>query len=84
MRLRVVRHRAPKKSSWLDKVGGFLETAGAHIVNGLASLSNAMVHHPGEAASLVGGLLLTEVSTLGEGTAWFSTPPESAPSAACR
>jgi hypothetical protein len=27
-----------------------------------------MVHHPGETASLVGGLLLTEVSTLGEGT----------------
>lgn len=59
---------APKKSSWLDKVGGFLETAGAHIVNGLASFGNAMVHHPGETASLVGGLLLTEVSTLGEGT----------------
>jgi hypothetical protein len=59
---------APKKSSWLDKVGGFLETAGAHVVNGLASFGNAMVHHPGETASLVGGLLLTEVSTLGEGT----------------
>jgi hypothetical protein len=26
------------------------------------------VHHPGETASLVGGLLLTDVSTLGEGT----------------
>jgi hypothetical protein len=58
---------APKKSSWLDKVSGFLEDAGAHVVNGLASFGNAMVHHPGETASLVGGLLLTEVSTLGEG-----------------
>jgi hypothetical protein len=27
----------PKKSSWLDKLGGFLEDAGAHVVNGLAS-----------------------------------------------
>lgn len=59
---------APKKSSWLDKVGSFLETAGAHVVNGLASFGNAMMHHPGETASLAGGLLLTEVSTLGEGT----------------
>jgi uncharacterized protein YukE len=59
---------APKKSSWLDKLGGFLEDAGAHVVNGLASFGNAMVHHPRETASLVGGLLLTEVSTLGEGT----------------
>jgi hypothetical protein len=59
---------APKKSSWLDKLGGFLEDAGAHVVNSLASFGNAMAHHPGEAASLVGGLLLTEVSTLGEGT----------------
>jgi uncharacterized protein YukE len=58
---------APKKSSWLDKLGGFLEDAGAHVLNGLASFGNAMVHHPGETASLVGGLLLTEVSTLGEG-----------------
>ncbi|GGK95986.1 putative T7SS-secreted protein [Mangrovihabitans endophyticus] len=58
---------APKKSSWLGKLGGFLETAGAHVVNGLASFGNAMAHHPGETASLVGGLLLTEVSTLGEG-----------------
>jgi uncharacterized protein YukE len=58
---------APKKSSWLDKLGGFLEDAGAHVVNGLASFGNAMMHHPGETASLVGGLLLTEVSTLGEG-----------------
>jgi hypothetical protein len=59
---------APKKSSWLDELGGFLEDAGAHVVNSLASFGNAMVRHPGEAASLVGGLLLTEVSTLGEGT----------------
>jgi type VII secretion system ESX-1 substrate len=58
---------APGKSSLLDKVGGFLEDAGAHVVNGLASFGNAMVHHPGETASLVGDLLLTEVSTLGEG-----------------
>jgi hypothetical protein len=58
---------APKRSNWLDKAGGFLETAGAHVVNGFASFGNAMVHHPGETASLVGGLLLTEVSTLGEG-----------------
>lgn len=57
-----------EKSSWLDKAGGFLETAGAHVVNGLASFGNAAVHHPGETASLVGGLLLTEFSTLGEGT----------------
>ncbi|UQU64316.1 polymorphic toxin type 28 domain-containing protein [Couchioplanes caeruleus] len=59
---------APNKSSWLDKVGGFLQDAGARAVNGLASFGNAMVHHPGETASLVGGLLLTEVSALGEGT----------------
>lgn len=58
---------APKKSSWLDDLGAFLKDAGARVVNGLASFGNAMVHHPGETASLAGGLLLTEVSTLGEG-----------------
>jgi hypothetical protein len=27
---------APKKSSWLDRLGGFLENARAHVVNGLS------------------------------------------------
>jgi hypothetical protein len=38
---------APEKSSWLDEVGDLLHDTGGHIVNGVASFGNAMLHHPG-------------------------------------
>jgi hypothetical protein len=38
---------APEKSSWLDEAGDLLHDAGGHIVNGVASVGNAILHHPG-------------------------------------
>ncbi|WP_433371358.1 putative T7SS-secreted protein [Actinoplanes sp. CA-142083] len=58
---------APEKSSWLGRVGGLAKDMGAHLVNGLASFGNAMVHHPGETAAMVGGIALTAISATGEG-----------------
>jgi uncharacterized protein YukE len=58
---------APRKSSWLDRFGGLAKDVGATIVNGVASFGNAMVHHPGETAALVGGVALTAISAGGEG-----------------
>ena len=48
-------------------VGNGLQDVGIAVVNGLASFGNAMVHHPGDAALLLGGLLLMGVSGVGEG-----------------
>ena len=58
---------APEKSGWLDKIGDFAADVGAGVVNGLASFGNAMLHHPGETAAMVGGIALTAVSAGGEG-----------------
>jgi hypothetical protein len=58
---------APEKSSWLDKVGDFAKDVGADVVNGLASFGNAMLHHPGETAAMVGGIALAGISAGGEG-----------------
>ena len=58
---------APEKSSWLDDVGDFFHDVGGHIVNGLASTGNAMLHHPGSVAAAAAGIALTAVSAGGEG-----------------
>jgi hypothetical protein len=47
--------------------GHFLYSGFAHLVNGLASFGNALIHHPGDLALTAGGLLLTLVSAAGEG-----------------
>ena len=72
------RDRAPEEPGFWDKVGDALGDAGSWalhgiedigigVVNGLASYGNAMIHHPGETAAMLGGLLLMGVSGLGEG-----------------
>ena len=58
---------APEKSSWLDAVGDFFKDVGADVVNGLASVGNAMIHHPGELATAVAEIGLTLVSAGGDG-----------------
>lgn len=68
------RDLAPPKPGIWSKVGSFfsgvghdLEDAGATVVNDLASVGNAALHDPGSLAATAGGLLLTGVSTGGEG-----------------
>ena len=58
---------APEKSSWLDEVGEFLHDTGGHIVNGVASFGNAMLHNPGSVALAAAGVGLAAVSAGGEG-----------------
>jgi hypothetical protein len=58
---------APEKSSWLGEAGDFLHDVGGHVVNGLASFGNAMVHHPGDVALAAAGIGLAAVSAGGEG-----------------
>ncbi|HEX6501359.1 MAG TPA: polymorphic toxin type 28 domain-containing protein [Micromonosporaceae bacterium] len=68
------RDKAPKKPGFWSKVGHALgdvghglENAGAHLLNGLASVGNAMVDHPGDVALAAAGALLTGVSAAGDG-----------------
>jgi hypothetical protein len=58
---------APEKSSWLDDVGDFVHDTGGHIVNGVASMGNAMLHHPGSVATAAAGIGLAALSSGGEG-----------------
>jgi len=67
------RDNAPEKPSLWSKVkgvaseaGAALENAGADVVNALASTGNAIVNHPGDAALVVAGALLTDLSAGGE------------------
>ena len=68
------RDRAPEKPGFWSKVGHVaeeigagLENAGGEVVNALASVGNAMLHHPGDVAEMAGGALLTAVSVAGVG-----------------
>lgn len=51
----------------LSDVGNELLNVGGHVVNGLASLGNAMIHNRGDTVALIGGAALTAISTAGEG-----------------
>ncbi|WIX76659.1 hypothetical protein QRX50_35150 [Amycolatopsis carbonis] len=59
--------QAPQKSSWLDDVGDTLAQAGADVVNAMASAGNAMLNHPLDTLTAVGGIGLTVISSAGEG-----------------
>lgn len=68
------RDQAPRKPGFWSQVGSFFdglghhaESAGAHLVNGVASLGNAAIHHPGGMLAAAGGLGLTALSAAGEG-----------------
>ncbi|WP_436524233.1 putative T7SS-secreted protein [Actinoplanes sp. HUAS TT8] len=58
---------APEKSSWLDDAGDFLKDVGADVVNTLASMGNAVIHHPGDVATAAAGIGLMLLSSGGEG-----------------
>ncbi|MET8847757.1 putative T7SS-secreted protein [Amycolatopsis sp. NPDC004625] len=58
---------APQASSWLDDVGNFFADAGSHLLNGAASVLNAVVNHPGDAVMTAAGIGLTMISAAGEG-----------------
>jgi hypothetical protein len=58
---------APEKSSWLGDVGDFFHDVGGHVVNGIASMGNAMIHHPGDVALAAAGIGLAAISAGGEG-----------------
>jgi hypothetical protein len=67
------RDKAPEKPGLWSKVGDFfsdvgadLENAGGHVVNGLASLGNAAVHHPGDVALAAAGAGLMIVGAGGD------------------
>jgi hypothetical protein len=66
--------KAPEKPGFWSEVGDFfgdlgrgIENVGVDLVNGLASVGNAMVEHPGDVASAAGGLVLAGLSAGGEG-----------------
>lgn len=68
------RDRAPEKPGFWSKVGHLAdeigtgaENAGGAVVNAAASVGNAMLHHPGDVAEMVGGALLTAASVAGVG-----------------
>lgn len=58
---------APQSSSWLDDVGNFFADTGSHLLNGAASVLNAVVNHPGDAVMTAAGIGLTMISATGEG-----------------
>jgi hypothetical protein len=59
------RQRPRNPVVWID-LGDGLSDAGAHAINGVASLGNAMQHHPGEVLAAGGGIGLMAVSAAGE------------------
>jgi uncharacterized protein YukE len=67
------RDHAPEKPSFWNKVKDVasdveatLENAGGHVVNGVASFGNAVLHHPLDTAAMVGGAGLAAVGITGE------------------
>ncbi|MFK4103761.1 putative T7SS-secreted protein [Streptomyces sp. NPDC019531] len=64
---------APERPGFWSHVGDFfsdvgddLLQGGMNAVNGLASVGNAMLQHPGDDAAMLGGMLLAGVSSGGE------------------
>lgn len=57
---------APQSPSWLDGADNFLADLGTHAANSLASFGNAMLNHPVDTATAVGGIALTMISSTGE------------------
>lgn len=51
--------------NWFDELADGAQAAGAAVVNGLASVGNAVVRNPGEAIAFVGGATLAGVSSAG-------------------
>lgn len=67
------RDQAPQKPGFWSDVGGVLESAwhgvenvGADALNGLASFGNAMIDHPGDTGTMLGGALLAGAGAIGD------------------
>jgi exonuclease VII small subunit len=67
------RDKAPKRPGFWSKVGDAfsdvganLENLGGHVLNGLASLGNAAIHHPGDMATAAVGAGLMVVGAAGD------------------
>jgi uncharacterized protein YukE len=67
------RDQAPERPGFWDAVGDFLgdvggelANVGAGLVNGLASVGNAMIHHPEDVLSMLGGAGLMTLGAGGE------------------
>ena len=65
--------QAPAKPGFWSKAGDFfadagagLANAGGRVLNGLASLGNAMIHHPGDVATAAGGVALIVLGAAGD------------------
>jgi type VII secretion system ESX-1 substrate len=65
--------KAPAKPGFWSRAGDFfadagagLANAGGHVLNGLASLGNAMLHHPGDVATAAGGAALIVLGAAGD------------------
>ncbi|MEU6231808.1 putative T7SS-secreted protein [Kitasatospora sp. NPDC047058] len=68
-----VRDKAPEEPDWLDDIGDFFSDAGDFLldvgqvaVEDLASVGNAMLHNPGAALEVAGGLGLAALGAGGE------------------
>ena len=51
----------------MDELGDFVHDTAEHVVNGLASFGNAMLHHPGSTALAAAAIGRTMISAGGEG-----------------
>jgi hypothetical protein len=67
------RDKAPEQPGFWSDIGGFLEGAlhgaedvGVDALNGVASIGNAIVNHPRDVGTLLGGALLTAVGGVGD------------------
>lgn len=68
------RDKAPQKPGFWSKVGNAFSSFGHGVVNigehaadDVASAGNAIIHHPGDVLSILGGAGLTTISAAGEG-----------------
>lgn len=67
------RDKAPQKPGFWSDVGGFLASAwhgaedvGGDVLNGVASFGNAMIQHPGDTGTLLGGAVLASAGAAGD------------------
>ncbi|MCX2729473.1 hypothetical protein OOZ19_04425 [Saccharopolyspora sp. NFXS83] len=60
------RDQAPEQPNFVEQAGAASGDAAGTVVNGLASLGNAAIHHPEMVLGLAGGAALTAVSAAGE------------------
>lgn len=60
------RDQAPEQPGWLEHAASAVGNAGAHLVNGAASIGNAALQNPESVVAMAAGVGLTAVSATGE------------------